>query len=554
MDALNEITDIISLLEAVKDKAGLENELRKLPKTERDHIVAWWTALLQMDRERYRQRERDFVAGKKREIAESVDGFADDFLEAMLPAGVIVDMIEARLLEATVDDLVHMVYLAFFHDVVDRKSIADDIYWDLREHYEIVLANKVREVGCDPGRVRLEESEELTYLRRRADESASLIVDTYNKNLRSAVEKIVVEYAAAHEGSLAGMNRNVLAYRVRQWEADRAVWKDKQIAVTEATFAAHRTVTQFLLLNAIEARIFIVPVASVCDICAEYVRNSPYTPSQAANIILPAHPSCPHTESIIYDRSTIPGCENLWRGQPVWMLESLAEGGLGSGNWAHTSIGRRGKGKGGSDPGGGTGAYFAGLDAEFGEWKEGAGQKIADEIMAKHKHGDALDDLLREHMQGGSRFDRDSLSRQWVRTGGQVAQRENYKAANKAVQWELYHRLGERREVVLYHGGFLEGGQLRAGASFTDKASVATAFARHTGMWGKVYEIRMPVTAVSMWYGSSKSMQKSSYFHEREYIIKGGAMPKFTSILDIGAAKAILDRDALIPGVPGEIK
>jgi len=90
---LNEIADIILLLEAVKDKEGLENELRKLPKTERDHIVAWWTALLQMDRERYRQREKDFVAGKKREIAESVDGFADEFLEAMLPAGVIVDMI-----------------------------------------------------------------------------------------------------------------------------------------------------------------------------------------------------------------------------------------------------------------------------------------------------------------------------------------------------------------------------------------------------------------------------------------------------------------------------
>jgi len=307
-----------------------------------------------MDRERYRQREKDFVAGKKREIAESVEGFTDEFLEAMLPAGVIVDMVEARLLEATINEVVGMVYLAFFKDMVDRKLLADDTYWRLREHYEIVLANKVREVGCDPGRVRLEESEELTYLRRRADESASLIVDTYNKNLRSAVEKIVVEYAASHEGSLAGLNRNVLAYRVRQWEADRAVWKDKQIAVTEATFAAHRTVTQFLLLNAIEARVYVRPVAAVCADCEQMVRNSPYTPAQAANLILPRHPGCPHIEDVIYDRSTIPGCENLWRGQPVWQLgESLAEGGWGSGNFDH--LGGDGKGPGGSQARGGTG-------------------------------------------------------------------------------------------------------------------------------------------------------------------------------------------------------
>lgn len=210
--------------------------------------------------------------------------------------------------------------------------------------------------------------------------------------------------------------------------------------------------------------------------------------------------------------------------------ESVREGGPGSGNWAHTSISRKGKGKGGSDAGGGTAAYFAGLDEEFGEWKPGAGQEIAEGIMDASE-GRIVRDWLINHLGGADKFDKESMEKVKARAIAQGTDvksvSQTYRTVTRAAQWELYHRLGEKTEMTLYHGSktgsFGRNPRTYPGASFSDSARQAAGFTNREV--GAVYRVRVPITQVNMWYGGSKLSSSGPLAGEREFIVKAGARP-----------------------------
>jgi len=361
-ELLREVSDVLWLLEA--RGPTVDAELRRLPKTERDSIKNFWASLLALDRRQFRELERAFLAGKERP---SVEERAQESYHVVTISETPSIAISVTLAEATTEEMQTMVHLAFWKDSYDRKQLADEINWRAREHYEAVLGNQMRAVGCDPARVRLEENSELSVLRERSDWAAASIVDTYNRDLRTATNRIVDQWVA-EKGSLKGLNRNILAYRVREWSVDRAEWKDRQIVITEATAMAHRAASQFLHYNGIGADVWIVPVTAVCEICQALVDGSPYTPEQARMLNLPAHPGCPHALKAIVDPDTVPPCADVWRGQRLeelgvyaatreaWddIVRLVREGGPGSGHHGHRGIpGQRG----GSIAGGGVGGF-----------------------------------------------------------------------------------------------------------------------------------------------------------------------------------------------------
>lgn len=221
-------------------------------------------------------------------------------------------------------DLVGSVHLAMSMTDDDRRAKADLLFRQSRDDYDATLTDAIAEVGCS-GKGRLMGGPELSALKERAAWAADSIVNTYNRDLLKTLEAAEARWIEEH-GSREGLQRLWLAKQGREAMAQRAVWKEKQIAVTEQSFAADRAKLDFWRRNGIGGEVRVIPFAAVCPICKAYVAKGWLPMAQAQDeFVLPAHVSCPHGLELRPDKLTVPPCEELWRGQTVSAREGLAE-------------------------------------------------------------------------------------------------------------------------------------------------------------------------------------------------------------------------------------
>jgi len=199
-----------------------------------------------------------------------------------------------------------LVHLAFRLDMVDEQYYTTTIFKAMRAAYEDELTRQAAAIGC-PGRVgRLREGEELSELKRLATEHAQSIVRTFNYDLARMIIAIRIENPRA--------NRVYYAKRLREWQATRAGWKDKQIALMTVQTGRQRGREAFLLNNPVTGKAYFEPKEAAEEECQALVKGSPWPIEKVYATPVPVHFNCPHFWVIKYSRIPKDECALLWMG------------------------------------------------------------------------------------------------------------------------------------------------------------------------------------------------------------------------------------------------
>jgi len=186
-----------------------------------------------------------------------------------------------------------IVFLAFMHTGDDAQRLADMLFGNGRDGYEERIRQELLKLDCTDEGVYLREEGELSWLRAHCDQAAVGITGTYNRDLRNAIDGIIADWQDAHAGSLKGLNRNVMAKRVKDWDAERNIWKAQQIATTEMGVVDDRAILAFADMNSTGGRARVMPEAAVCNVCKSYVAMG-WLPLFRAGAVfdIPAHVNC----------------------------------------------------------------------------------------------------------------------------------------------------------------------------------------------------------------------------------------------------------------------
>jgi len=203
-------------------------------------------------------------------------------------------------------DVQKLVHLAARMDTYDVDRIRGELLRGRRRYYEAELTNQAAQLGC-PGRTgRLTNTERIAILNDLSQIDAISIVNTYNYDLAIAIQHIRSEVPTA--------NRHVYAYRLRDWQAKRAAWKDKQIQLYTENTARSMAQHDFYLFNNNIGTAELVPKTAVCPVCAGLVARDEVPIRVATNNPPPFHPNCPHLWSTNPNKVPSSECANLWRG------------------------------------------------------------------------------------------------------------------------------------------------------------------------------------------------------------------------------------------------
>jgi hypothetical protein len=204
-------------------------------------------------------------------------------------------------------DVQRLVHLAARMDTYDEDRIRGELLRDRRSYYEAELTNQAARVGC-PGRTgRLTNTERLAILNDLSQIDAISIVNTYNYDLAIAIQHIRSEVPTA--------NRFTYAARLRDWQAKRAAWKDRQIQLYTENTARSMAQQDFYLFNNNIGTAELVPKTAVCPVCVGLVARGEVSIRVATNHPPPFHTSCPHLWSMNPGKVAPNECINLWMGQ-----------------------------------------------------------------------------------------------------------------------------------------------------------------------------------------------------------------------------------------------
>jgi hypothetical protein len=222
-------------------------------------------------------------------------------------------------------DVADLVFLAYMHTSDDAARLADMLFTNGRDEYEERIRQELAKLGCSDEGVYLREEGELSWLRSHCDQVSVGVTGTYNRDLRNAIDNIIADWLETHDGSLKGLNRNVVSARVRAWDEERGIWKAQQISTTEMGVVDDRAVLRFAELNSADYRARVMPENASCNLCQSYVAMGWLPAARAETIFdLPAHVNCIH--SIETELQGVPDCADLWRGGTLK--------GLGPEEWA----------------------------------------------------------------------------------------------------------------------------------------------------------------------------------------------------------------------------
>ena len=204
-------------------------------------------------------------------------------------------------------DVERLVHLAKRMDAYDVDRIRGELLRERRRYYEAELTEQAMRAGCR-GRVgRLANGAILSELNDISQRDASSIVNTYNADLVNAIAYIRAETPTA--------NRYVYAKRLGEWEANRASWKNDQIAQYTENSARTKAQQDFYRNNNVFGVAELFPKRAVCPVCQGWVERGEVPLNVALNNPSPYHVNCPHIWQIRYDRVPADQCQFLWMGQ-----------------------------------------------------------------------------------------------------------------------------------------------------------------------------------------------------------------------------------------------
>lgn len=200
-----------------------------------------------------------------------------------------------------------LVHLAFRQDEVDRDDYRARLLRIRRDAYEDEITIQAGRVGCPGQHGRLTTGPSLAALNADSFRDADSIVASYNYDLAAQIEAIRAATPTA--------NRHTYAARLTEWSAQRAQWKDVQIAQYAEGTARGRAQSDFAAYNDTTGYAVLEPTDAVCPICLGWIARDKVPISVAVSEPPPYHPNCPHRFVQYPHRIALDECYNLWVGE-----------------------------------------------------------------------------------------------------------------------------------------------------------------------------------------------------------------------------------------------
>jgi hypothetical protein len=145
-------------------------------------------------------------------------------------------------------------------------------------------------------------------LRRASIEDAHSIRATYQRDLEREIARL---YEANPRG-----NRQYYISNIERWHAQRAQWKDRQIALYNQKTAAFWAQQAFTMRNRIrEPHYLFGGPAPVCEDCQAQFAAGEVDQAHVDANPTPLHPNCPHAWNITRFKLGVPR-EQAWVGGP----------------------------------------------------------------------------------------------------------------------------------------------------------------------------------------------------------------------------------------------
>lgn len=199
-----------------------------------------------------------------------------------------------------------LVHLAMRQDAFDEEALRGTLVRASRDAYNDELGILAARMGCRRQGV-LRTGPILSKLNATAKMHSESIVRTFNYDLATAIQHIRSEVPTA--------NRHVYAYRLKEWAAARAEWKNLDIEMMTELDARSVAQQDFVRYNGLQGWARLVPTTAVCPICQGWIARGRVPLRIAMNHPPPYHNKCPHLWDIHSRKVSREECGLLWMGE-----------------------------------------------------------------------------------------------------------------------------------------------------------------------------------------------------------------------------------------------
>lgn len=166
---------------------------------------------------------------------------------------------------------------ALERDLLDRRKAA----------WRSALREKAREYGCTTAAPRDPSGRDLSELRAMSADDAKSIAATWNRDVERQLQRL---FDANPRG-----NRYYYYSRMEAWAAERATWKNAQIALMTEQSTRFYAQDRFRQENGLRGvRYLFVGPAPVCEICVRHFAAGLVDEAYVRRNPAPVHIGCPH--------------------------------------------------------------------------------------------------------------------------------------------------------------------------------------------------------------------------------------------------------------------
>ena len=211
-------------------------------------------------------------------------------------------------LVSSMSDVNKLVHLSMRQDSTDAENLRSSLVKSRRREYESELNNLAKEAGCDRT-ANVSEGEVLNEINDLSKQSADLMVNTYNFDLGVAIIAIRTESPTA--------NRFTYAKRLGEWDTNRSVWKNAQVATDTVLTTKSLAQRDFMRFNTnVESTAILTgPDPAAEPICQGWLDRGRVPAQVAINNPSPFHANCPHFWEFSPEKLDKGDCDSLWMGQ-----------------------------------------------------------------------------------------------------------------------------------------------------------------------------------------------------------------------------------------------
>lgn len=187
--------------------------------------------------------------------------------------------------------LLTVIHLLYEQNDADQRELAARLEAQMKRAYRETMTDQARRIGYPRTRGNDPSGEDLRNIREQARIDAQSIAQTWNQDVRREIYRL---YLANSRG-----NRNYYYSNLERWAADRARWKDAQIAIMTDGYAANLAKSSFVKNNGLSAQWRMTGPAPKEAVCAELMAMGTVEQEVVDANPAPVHINCPHIWSLV---------------------------------------------------------------------------------------------------------------------------------------------------------------------------------------------------------------------------------------------------------------